>query len=148
MARITALESDMEKAKRERENALQEERVKASRHGFFALISARFGPFCCSFGHVEWCPTAQKQVRKLELELNLLSDGDTMRLRSQLRAEHDAEVAQVTAAAEASVQTLQELLDQTEAGDGANWARKSSKSYRKRIETGVFSMETYGNGPF
>ena len=55
-------------------------------------------------------------MRKLELELNLLSDGDTLRLRSQLRAEHDAEVAQVTAAAEASVNTLQELLDQTEAG--------------------------------
>ena len=33
MARITSLEADIEKVKRERENMLAEERVKASRHG-------------------------------------------------------------------------------------------------------------------
>ena len=54
------------------------------------------------------------KVRKLEIELNLLSDGDTLKLRHQLRSEHDAEVQQISQAAEASVQTLQELLDQTE----------------------------------
>ncbi|CAJ1425002.1 unnamed protein product, partial [Effrenium voratum] len=80
-ARIAILESDMEKAKTERESAVAEERMK---------------------------------VRKLELELNLLSDGDTLKLRHQLRSEHDADVAQISQAAQASVQTLQELLDQAE----------------------------------
>ena len=43
----------------------------------------------------------RREVRKLELELNLLSDGDTLKLRHQLRSEHDADVAQISQAAQA-----------------------------------------------
>ncbi|CAE7567505.1 unnamed protein product, partial [Symbiodinium necroappetens] len=54
------------------------------------------------------------KVRKLELELGLVAEGDMAKLRQALRAEHDAEVAQISQAAQESVQTLQQLLDQTE----------------------------------
>ncbi|CAE7243722.1 unnamed protein product [Symbiodinium natans] len=54
------------------------------------------------------------KVRKLELELGLVAEGDTAKLRQALRAEHDSEVAQISQAAQESVQTLQQLLDQTE----------------------------------
>ncbi|CAE7212486.1 INVS [Symbiodinium sp. CCMP2592] len=85
-ARIAVLESDLQKSKADRESALAEERAK---------------------------------VRKLELELGLVAEGDMAKLRQALRAEHDAEVAQISQAAQEltqpeSVQTLQQLLDQTE----------------------------------
>jgi len=54
------------------------------------------------------------QVRQLEVELNLVSQGDTMRLRQTLRAEHEAEMKQIAEAAKESVSTLQTLLDQAE----------------------------------
>eukprot|EP00928_Gymnodinium_smaydae_P027279 TRINITY_DN21140_c0_g1_i1.p1 TRINITY_DN21140_c0_g1~~TRINITY_DN21140_c0_g1_i1.p1 ORF type:complete len:2110 (-),score=539.85 TRINITY_DN21140_c0_g1_i1:277-6291(-) len=55
------------------------------------------------------------RVRKLELELNLMNQGDTVKLRQALRAEHDAEMRQISEAAQESVTTLQSLLDQAEA---------------------------------
>eukprot|EP00930_Biecheleria_cincta_P032429 TRINITY_DN22508_c0_g1_i1.p1 TRINITY_DN22508_c0_g1~~TRINITY_DN22508_c0_g1_i1.p1 ORF type:complete len:4404 (-),score=1151.18 TRINITY_DN22508_c0_g1_i1:37-13248(-) len=54
------------------------------------------------------------KVRKLELELNLVNQGDTVKLRQALRAEHDAQIKQISEAAQESVATLQALLDQAD----------------------------------
>lgn len=53
--------------------------------------------------------------RKLELELNLVNQGDAVKLRQQLHAEHEAEMKQISEAAQESVSTLQALLDQSDA---------------------------------
>jgi len=54
------------------------------------------------------------RVRQLELEISLTSEGDIGKLRQTLRAQHEAEMAQLTEAARESVATLQALLDQAE----------------------------------
>ncbi|CAE8675039.1 unnamed protein product, partial [Polarella glacialis] len=54
------------------------------------------------------------KVRKLELELSLMNQGDMVKLRQAMRAEHDAEIRQISDAAQESVHTLQSLLDQAE----------------------------------
>jgi len=58
---------------------------------------------------------AGMKVRKLELELNLMTGSDTVKLRQVLRAEHEEEMQQISRAAHESVTTLQALIDQAEA---------------------------------
>eukprot|EP00929_Paragymnodinium_shiwhaense_P083429 TRINITY_DN4445_c0_g1_i1.p1 TRINITY_DN4445_c0_g1~~TRINITY_DN4445_c0_g1_i1.p1 ORF type:complete len:3299 (+),score=1042.55 TRINITY_DN4445_c0_g1_i1:722-9898(+) len=81
-AKISEMESVLQKTKEEKDHIVAEERMK---------------------------------VRKLELELNLINQNDTVKLRQTLRAEHDAEMKQISEAAQESVNTLQTLIDQAEA---------------------------------
>eukprot|EP00933_Yihiella_yeosuensis_P022268 TRINITY_DN17518_c0_g1_i2.p1 TRINITY_DN17518_c0_g1~~TRINITY_DN17518_c0_g1_i2.p1 ORF type:complete len:287 (-),score=85.26 TRINITY_DN17518_c0_g1_i2:371-1165(-) len=104
-AKIVSLESQLEKLKAEKEDAIAQERMR---------------------------------VRKLELELNIVSEGDTMKLRQALRTEHDAQVRQITEAAQESVQTLQTLLDQAE-----ERVRSKEEEVAKLMETRAINQAKY-----